>query len=90
MAQTVALFEFRRGGSSWALESSGEPSQRRLEWAGTVENWGGWTGGGGRGGRAGSVLAGSEETLHLHYWLNREVRLISLEPLASGCLLDTL
>ena len=36
MAGTVALFEFRAGRTPWALESSGEPSSRRLEVIGTV------------------------------------------------------
>lgn len=36
------------------------------------------------------MLGRSEETLNLHGWLNKGVWLISLDPLASECLLDTL
>lgn len=40
MAGTVALFEFRGGRTPWALQSSGEPSSRRLEPIGMVERIG--------------------------------------------------
>lgn len=90
MAGTAALFEFRAGRTPWALESLGTPSSRKLEAICTVERTG--EGGEEEKGEDGEQVQCWEDQkrLNLHCWLNKGVWLISLDPLASECLLDTL
>lgn len=90
MAHTVTVFWIRGGRAPWAVESSGESSYRELELIGM------W-----RTGKGKEEQEEKEEGREQVWWWkdqgrlwistagwNKKVWLISLEPSASGCLLD--